>query len=228
MKTFKEFLIEKITHGISGKDANIDTIKSLLEKKCSKVLTSYKSGGSILYRGIKSEGSVYMRVQGITDKTNNDFVLGKSRDNRKSVDISKKDNELFHEAFLKLGLKATRKNSIFTTSVKKSAKDWGILFIIFPFDTANITWIDLDKLEYEYPYYVLQGISDDFPYRKDKKQIKMDYVTHEIKNKLNPIKDNLSRALKHKNVEVLVNGDYYGIKVDSKLWTKDIKPWLKA
>lgn len=227
MKTFKEFLIEKVTHSISQNDADINVIKSLLEKNCSKILNAYKSSGSLLYRGIRSEDTSSFFDS--KDRGDNDFILGKSRDNRKSVDISKNDNQLFHDVFLKLGLKATRKNSIFTTTVKDSAKDWGLLYVIFPFDSANITWIDLDKLEYEYPYYALVDIMDE--YRNDydiknKKISKIEFTTKEIKTRLKPVKDNLQQALKHKNVEILVNGDYYGIKVDSKLW-KEIKVWLK-
>lgn len=228
-KTFKQFLVEKVTHAISADDVDTETIKSLLEKRCSKILSAYRTGRTMLYRGIRSEdkSSFFISFQP-QDREDNDFVLGKSRTDRKSVDINKRNNDLLHDVFLKLGLKATRKNSIFTTSVKNSAKDWGILYIIFPFDNANITWIDLDKIDHEYPYYVLIDILDDFTHVMDKERSEEDYVAREIKNRLKPVKNDLTSALKKRNVEVLINGDYYGIKVNSKLWTKEIKPWLKA
>lgn len=230
MKTFKQFLTEKVTHAISKDDADVSVIKSLLKERSSKILNAYKNNQTLLYRGMISESKskIDFYTLGSENIGDNDFIMGKSRDNRKPLDTSVEYNELLHDVFIKMGYKATRKNSIFTTSVKRIAKAWGILYVIFPFDDANITWVNLDKIEQDYPYYTLKKILDEFNRNPDTKVSKEDYFANKIKKMLNPISGDIDNALKHKNIEVLINGNYYGIREDSELWTKEIEPWIKA
>lgn len=213
MKTFKQFLNEKVTHSIHLDQIDIDTIKKSLLQNCSKIINAYKNE-NFLYRGISSENKRY----------DNDFIMGSSRQDRQPIDINPKDHEKLHKAFLQLGLKATRKNSIFTTSIEDDANIWGEVYIIFPFDNVDFTWFDLSKLKSEYTYYKLKNIISDF---NDNEETSIKILSKLINDRLNPHKSNLNDAMKHKKIEMLINGQYYGIKTESILWKKEIKPWLK-
>ena len=223
MTTFKEFLSEKITHAIGQDLASAEEVIKLLNKNCSEIVSIYKSRkNKFLYRGIMSEKS---RDKWTGDTHDADFIFGKSREDRKTVDIDKSDHEVLHNAFLKLGLKATRKNSIFTVTDKGEAEDWGKIYIIFPFSNTEITWFNLSQLRTEYTYYKIQDILSDHFSSKRHKDYK-DNIAADIKKKIKPEKDDLASALIPKRAEVLVNGQYYGISINSDLWKKHIKPWL--
>ena len=105
-----------------------EEVIKLIEGHCSTVLAAYRQAGGVLYRGV-------------SDVRDNDspVITAKIRQDRRPVHKDRQAHELLHQAFIELGLKATRKNSIFCTAQDALAHDWGEAYIVFPKDGWTAT-----------------------------------------------------------------------------------------
>lgn len=106
-------------------DAALDNLIKTIAKECSQVLPYYRKAKEILLRGVDS---------------NTDAFVGRSWDQRRTKDSSKKLQELYDMILKKNGFKALRSNSIFTTSDMHQAMEYGELYYIFPKNGFKYHW----------------------------------------------------------------------------------------
>lgn len=94
----------------------------ILDQECSEFISAMKQANKMLYRGTKSEESVFE---------------GRSYDDptspRRTKDSNKEISDQFDEMLSQMGVKALRSNSIYTTSSEGFASQYGWnVYIIFP------------------------------------------------------------------------------------------------
>lgn len=82
-------------------DSGIDKIMAVLEKDYSEILEAYRQTGKFLYRGVNC---------------NKEIFKANIRKNRTTVEMGPANQTILHKAFIRIGLKATRKNSIFCST----------------------------------------------------------------------------------------------------------------
>jgi hypothetical protein len=99
-----------------------------IQKECSQVLTAYKATGKVLFRGLKK------------GKTNTPAYVGRSWNERKTMNSDPEGQKLFDYALQKMGISALRSNSIFTTTDSKQAGQYGNLYIIIPKNGFQFSW----------------------------------------------------------------------------------------
>lgn len=90
----------------------------ILRRECSDFLETAQETNMFLYRGVRSEESVYQ---------------GRSREDRSPKDSQNDVSEVFDAYLKELGFRALRKNSIFTTTSRGFAGNYGwTVYLIFP------------------------------------------------------------------------------------------------
>ena len=99
-----------------------------IQKECSQALTAFKSTERILYRGLKKS------------KTNTPAYVGRSWNERTTLNSDPAGQKLFDYALQKMGISALRSNSIFTTSDSNQAGEYGNLYIIIPKNGFQFSW----------------------------------------------------------------------------------------
>jgi hypothetical protein len=188
-------------------DKEVSVVKSadhftkVIRDNCSEILKAYETSGKILYRGIYA----YDR----------EGIITAIRPDRKPVEMRKDLHELLHLAFLKAGLKATRKNSIFCTTSPEIADDWGQVYVIFPKDGWKATIFETHKKDYT--FYAMSNMKyeiNDWTAPKD--QI-VDTLVKSLKN-MEPMAINNSTEMAHVLSEgyediLLTGNSYIAVKV---------------
>lgn len=96
-----------------------------LNTDCAGYIQAFKKAHQPLYRGMKDEGEV---------------VVGRSYQQRRPLDSSVTETQLFDQALTQLGIAAQRGNSIFTTGKLSQANEYGYIYAVVPKDTAIFSW----------------------------------------------------------------------------------------
>lgn len=120
---------ERMSAMRSKADAATEQVSKLVDKirtECSDYLDIFIKVNRFLYRGTDSK---------------DDAFEGRSREERRPTDSSKKAQETFDKVAEQLGIEARRSNSIFTTSSLHVAENYGSdLYVIFPKNSAKFSW----------------------------------------------------------------------------------------
>ena len=120
---------EKEKKNLSGMDTKLVKYFSYIEKNCGEFLSHLQSTQRFLFRG--------------QDESSSPVFVGYPRADRKPKDSSK-DAQKLCDTYLKLeGFKALRSNSIFTTTDRGQASNYGRVYAIFPKDGFKFTWSPL-------------------------------------------------------------------------------------
>jgi hypothetical protein len=115
-----------------------DKLLQVLNQECSDFIEIMKKANSMLYRGVKSEESVFE---------------GRSRDDRTPKDSNKAVSAMLDQMLDQLGVSALRGNSIYATSSYGQASGYGWhVYIIFPkngfdFLATNQRDLILDRMD---------------------------------------------------------------------------------
>jgi len=104
----------KTRHIRSGK---IDKMFDILDRECSDFLHVMKFTGKLVYRGLRTNVSVFE---------------GRSREDRVPKDSNLATSNRLDQALRNHGFKALRSNSIFTTTDRSFAIGYGNIYCIFP------------------------------------------------------------------------------------------------
>jgi len=99
-----------------------------IKKECSQALKAFKYTHKVLFRGVKK------------GKTNTPAYVGRSWNERKTMNSSEEGQRIFDYALQKMGISALRSNSIFTTSDSNQAGGYGNLYIIIPKNGFQFSW----------------------------------------------------------------------------------------
>jgi hypothetical protein len=161
-----------------------DKILSLLKNECSDMITACQNSNTLIYRGIGG-GSKHLAI------------INNIRPDRQPVEMDTESHYLLHDAFLELGLIATRTNSIFCTTDRLIASDWGKPYVIFIKDGWCGTVFK--AIPWGYAYNVLSDLGNEAQQGDLEEQVP--YLEQEIK-KLNPIKVTTS------NIVAVLNTNY--------------------
>jgi hypothetical protein len=187
----------------------VEDLAAILKAQCTDILEAYKKGKEVIYRGIK----------GAKDQV----VITAIRTDRKPVEMAGVWHNELHSAFIKYGLKATRKNAIFCTTSLNIAEDWGNPYIIFPKDGWTVTVFK--EYKKDYTFYTLERM------RAHRELTKMktpaDRIAY-IGSKLEEMgamnittADQLAQILKEKYEDILLTGSsYIAVRSDSPLIRK--------
>lgn len=182
--------------------STIEQIKpalQMIESKCKQILSAYLQRlGVYLYHGTKRKDYYYM---------------ASTVEHRSPKDTEITDHHAITSIMKAAGLKATRSNSIFTTSNFEFAEyygntSYGMTYIIFPIDGFNFTWSSMIR------DYYLAGKRGEINYDEADPMgsiVKLGYRAN-----------NLPAAIKSKN-EVMISGSYIGI--DTR-FEKYITNWI--
>lgn len=111
--------------------ANAKIVK-MIATDCSNYIDEFKKAKKVLFRGIESH----------TDKP---VFVGRSWDNRQPKDSSASAQKSYDEMLKKLGIKALRSNSIFTTASLSHASNYGKVYAIIPKNSAFYSWSQVYK-----------------------------------------------------------------------------------
>lgn len=129
---------------ILNEDDKITEIANKIKSECSSFLKAYElQKGKFIFRGIKSSEPI---------------LIKNIRTDRLPIDTPLDLHQEYDKVFKKLGLKATRSNSIFCSANLNTAKDWGAAYIIFVKDG----WVGtvFDKVKRDYVYDMVTSKND--------------------------------------------------------------------
>ena len=184
---------------------DIEKLAETIKHNCKDTLRAYQHSGDFLYRGIKN----------VWDKV----IITGIRPDRRPVEMKPEFHEILHDAFLKLGLRATRKNAIFCTTNIDLADDWGNVYVIFPKDGWDVTVFT--RVTTGYSFHEISALSGYRIIRDESTthEEKIDFLAKEIGG-LNPqnIDDakGLTHVLKIGYEDILLTGDsYIGVRIDN-------------
>jgi hypothetical protein len=116
--------------------ADIDDIwERILTKRCTNIIDIYHDAeGDFLYRGMK---------------TNVPWFRAASHQDRRPKDSNAQIAEVFDQLLAANGMRALRKNSIFATSNRDAASEFGLIYIIFPVDGFEYTYTNQEDIVLE-------------------------------------------------------------------------------
>jgi hypothetical protein len=183
-------------------------VAEIIEANCTTMLAAYKAASKILYRGIKS---------------NNPVVITNIRPDRRPVEMPKDAHDALHDAFLQLGLTATRKNSIFCTTDYGIASAWGNnVYVVFVKD--GWTGTVFTKHTTGYAFNQMQDLATDILWKKGSKPGDLAKLP-ELINKEGPLTFNnaagLTHILKTQYEDILITGSsYIAVKYNSPVFPK--------
>ena len=121
--------LQKATATAMAKQAkSFGPLVQTIQTECSQALKAFKSTGKILFRGLKKS------------KTNTPAYVGRSWNERKTMNSEPEGQKVFDYALQKMGISALRSNSIFTTSDSNQAGGYGNLYIIIPKNGFQFSW----------------------------------------------------------------------------------------
>ena len=178
-------------------EGTIGGIAKYIKQNCSEMLQAYEYAGCYLYRGMSSTAN---------------RVATKIRPDRKPVEMPKLAHEMLHTAFIKLGLKATRTNSIFCTTKISVATTWGSPYLIFVKDGWHGTVFE--NIKNHYAFVKLRN----FYYAKEAQSV--DELVELIKNEKPygfSTAEDLQEILAQQYQDVLLTGDsYIGLNLNNQ------------
>lgn len=165
---------------------NDDHLVAIIQQNCKIMLNAYQQTGRVLYRGIKGSDKV---------------ITTKIRLARKPMQMNRDSHDKLHNAFIELGLKATRRNSIFCTARWDIASVWGSVYVIFVLDGWEGTIFEKQKKDYS--FFTMQHIGRGDDIDQMKKEIA------KLKPKSFNSTADLVSILKSKYADIIITGDSY-------------------
>lgn len=114
---------EKRLFSPSNSDPNRSFSKFLSD--CSEMISVCKEANQFLFRGVDEAPAIF---------------LGRSRDNRRTLDTDISLSTAIDSIMKYQGLTAIRSNSIFCTGKANNANNYGKLYCIFPVNGFSFTW----------------------------------------------------------------------------------------
>ena len=184
-----------------------EKIAKVIRDNCGEMLTAYQKTNNVLYRGMSSYAPAVMTA---------------IRQNRKPAEMPGAYHDVLHQLFLELGLKATRKNSIFCSCSLQIAEKWErSSYIIFVKD--GWSGLVFEKTKTDYNYYAMRDIAHDYQDQRIEKPEALAKI-----QKLKPLEINnasaLEEVLRKKYEDVLITGDsYLALSVENSLTKKVLK-----
>lgn len=195
MRNFKHFVFED--HSPVA-EVSEDEFFAAVSTECSDMVDAYKQQYSMyafLFRGVTDASRLKSR----------DFISAGIRADRIPLEMNMTTHSRLHDSFLRLGLVATRKNSIFCTTNIATASDWGPPFIIFVENGWNATVFD-NLREQEYAYDRL------FDMPKSMSNEEIDTVVKSLGPRNVSSVSDLEKVIDDQHFDILITGKkYYGI-----------------
>lgn len=110
----------------SGANKAYQDLAARIKKECSNYLNVFATIKRPLWRGVSDDSHMAYEAR--------------SWDKRESKDSNPAMTKAFDQAASKLGMKALRGNSIFTSGSRDLAEEYGEAYIIVPKNSANFAW----------------------------------------------------------------------------------------
>lgn len=107
-------------------DNSLDKLAKFLLSKSGNYIKEMRKANCFLYRGMES--------------SKGNIIHGRSWLERETTDSDQDEQEAFDKILAKMGIKAQRGNSIFTTGSMDFASGYGELHLIFPFNSSPFSW----------------------------------------------------------------------------------------
>jgi hypothetical protein len=180
------------------KVSKVEDLAAILKAQCSDIIAAYQKAGDPIYRGIK----------GATDQV----VITQIRQERLSLEMNPDWHEQLHKSFIKVGLKATRKNAIFCTTSTSIASDWGTPYVIFPKNGWAVTVFK--EFKDSYTFYKLSNLR--WKHDVDFDEMSDDEVQKVIVDELKTMdpwsltsSNDLATVIKEQYEDILLTGSSY-------------------
>jgi hypothetical protein len=125
-------LKSKLASAKQGKGADsFEKYMAAIVRHCPTIVAACKSTGKLLYRGTKEDAPAF---------------YGKPFNERVAKDSSSTMHDAWNHAMDQMGVVARRDNSIFTTTSRSLASNFGTqVYIVFFRDPFHFTWSDTDR-----------------------------------------------------------------------------------
>lgn len=191
----------------SNSDLSLDEMVIAIKRDCGEMLRAYRQTRTLLFRGI------YEAKEEV-------FVQGRVRPDRRPVMMRPEAHDLIEKAMQKIGLKATRKNSLFCTTNEVFTKKWGPPFILFVEDGWSATvFHDFNR---GYGFGILAAAArtilnvDDNKYDPDE-DVQVDRMVDELMSRMPEAMNStkgLAEILTVKFDDIMITGNkYYGLRM---------------
>jgi len=177
---YLEDALEELTYLESLPEGSLEKLATKIKVECRDFYNAFKKCDKVLFRGYKYKHPPAFESM--------------SPVNREPKDSDVNNTILFDKFAQELGIEALRSNSIFTISSECHARYYGILFVIYPKDTADFSWSESRR---EIILYL--------EHKAGFKDLKSFQEIYKLK------KTDLDAALKSEH-EVLIHGRYIAIK----------------
>ena len=168
----------------------------VIKQNCSEILKCYQQSGEVLYRGIK----------GAISQT----VITGIRDSRKPLQMDAPLHNFLTKVYTHMGIRAHRGNSIFCTTSRGTAMDWGRAYIVFPKDGWVGSWAA--ALPDDYAFYTCQNIARFWLYRSMPAKDKLNGASEMVRTELDVQSfdhSTLGGILRKRPIDLLITGDSY-------------------
>jgi len=169
-------------------------VATYIEQHCSDILSVYQNINRFLYRGI--------------DGATAPLIFGETPTNRPAKDTPCDIHERINNIFRESNFIARRDNSIFCTSRKDRARDYGRLYVIFPMNGFNYTWSTEIEDMYEDCYYADQKFSQD-----EFLNLLFNHSSAAFIKRYGFVQNEGISAALESNHEILIHGTYIAIDV---------------
>lgn len=132
-----------------------EMLHDFIEEECQPYLREIDNEplGKVLYRGIQR-------------REEHDYLIVNPRQNRRPLGTDEAIHKKFVKAFRELGFEANRDNSLFCTGNQYEARQYGLVYAVFPIGKFSYTWSedveDLIIVSREMPKNVKQFVRDNY------------------------------------------------------------------
>lgn len=200
MKIYELFEDAYLAHEASTSDPN--EIANILKKQCSTFVSAYRTAHKPIFRGIRE-----LKGKSVH------FAQADIRPDRRPIFMPEKQHTLINDAMMELGLKAHRGNSIFCTTSRITAEDWGDIYTIFPVD--GWTGTVFQKVKFGYVFDEIHDKSDSI-LLKHKVNVSFDYqkAVSEMAEVLSDLKPYSFSS--QKDLVTVINESYDDILITGK------------
>ncbi len=197
----------RINEVIKLSNYNWNHVVELINNNCSNALESCKKASSFLYHGSGN------RVSKDSQLLRGNYIIADTKIRKPAISFPYAEEKLIDAGFI-----ALRSNSIFCTGDYLFAANFGEVYTIFPFNSANFTWSER----------YLNYFSDDveMPFDPERFDNEFKYMSPmEFVKVCKMRKDNLTEAILSEH-EIYVHGKFLAIRYsafDSEKWMELIK-----
>ena len=164
----------------------VPDVLPIIRSKCSDIIEIYKHTKKCLWRGINSEKR---------------FIKGNPPQNRRPMSMDANTSSILDDCLIDAGFTALRQNSIFCCGDINNSGNYGVLFIVFPYNGFDFTYGNTHDIFWDFT----TNITDKEIVNLSPEQIIKRFGFRNV---------NLAKGLRDE-VEIYIHGPYIALNMQS-------------